>query len=64
MSHHNRSKYVEFPLSGHRPSIAISALHAARKEVVIQKTRIAQKSFEKCSSKITDLTMLSVCAAQ
>ena len=64
MSCHNRSKYIEFPSSGHRPSIALSALHAARKEVVLQKTRIAQKSFEKCSSKINNLTMLSACAAQ
>jgi hypothetical protein len=64
MSYHNRSKYIEFPSSGHRPSIALSALHAARKEVVLQKTRIGQRSFEKCSSKIMDLTMLSVCAAK
>lgn len=64
MNCHYRSKYVEFPSSGHRPSIALSALHAARKEGLYQRNRIAQKSFEKCSSKIADLSMLSAYASK
>jgi hypothetical protein len=59
MSSHLRSKYIEFPSSAHRPSIALSALHAARKEVLYQRTRIAQKSFEKCASKFAYLNTLS-----
>jgi hypothetical protein len=55
-----RSFKGEFIPSRHRPSIAISTLHAAQREAYKQKNYIAQRSFEKCSEKMIRLTSLSL----